>query len=151
MSAASSFYDVRQTILEQHAEIRARMRGLTEYANRTDHWAQQALGILLPRFASHFEEHLAFEERELAPRIRDLDAWGRVREEALLSEHRDQRRRLERACSLVEIPGALEGDSLSDAIYALVDGLLEEMVNEEAALIEMLRIDEYGHAEQITG
>jgi hypothetical protein len=149
--SAESFHTVRRTILEHHAEIRARLRGLTGYANRTDQWAQQALSILLPRFASHFEAHLAFEERELAPRIRDLDAWGRVREEALLSEHRDQRRRVERACALVEVPGALEGDALSDAVYALADGLLEEMTNEEAMLTDLLLIDEYGHGEQISG
>jgi hypothetical protein len=147
----ASFYDVRRTVLEHHAEIRARLRGLTGYADRTDQWAQQALSILLPRFASHFESHLAFEERELAPRIRELDAWGRVREEALLSEHRDQRARVERACALVEVPGALESETLSDAVYALSDELLEEMTHEEAMLTDLLLIEEYGHAEQISG
>src|SRR4051812_17335019 len=97
--------DVEHSIRVQHAEIRARLRALTRDAERADlPWALDALRLLLRRFAVELDEHLAFEELELAPRIRELDAWGKAREAALLSEHRDQRRRVESVCALTEEP-----------------------------------------------
>lgn len=149
--SATCFCEVRDHVLAQHVEIRARIDGLNTIAERSDLWALRVLRILLLRFASHFDEHLGFEERELLPRIREIDAWGKVREDAMLSEHRDQRRRLEEASALAEEPDSFETGALSDAVYALTAELLREMLVEEATLHELACIEEHGHADQMTG
>jgi len=97
-----------------------------------------------------FETHLAFEERELAPRIRDLDAWGTDREAALRAEHREQRQRIEEVCALSAEPLGADIWSLYDAVSTLTRSLLEDMVAEERMLDELAQIDEYGH-DQMTG
>src|SRR5690242_17340430 len=110
------FSDVQRHIVEQHEEIRARLQGLRRTA-AYDHLpgAYRALRISLLRFAAHFDAHLAFEERELAPRLRELDAWGMAREAALRSEHREQRTRLEHVCALAEEPSNAETTVLFEA------------------------------------
>jgi hypothetical protein len=146
------FLDIQRKILDQHEEIRARIRGLRRNAEHIDlPWAERALRVLLLRFAAHFDAHLAFEERELAPRIRELDAWGPAREAALRAEHREQRRRLEEVCSLAEEPSTAESVALFEAVSALVESVLQDMVAEEHTLAELARIDEQGHADQMTG
>jgi hypothetical protein len=146
------FIDVQREILEQHEEIRARIHGLQRNAERIDiPWAQGALRILLLRFATNFDAHLAFEERELAPRIRMLDAWGIEREAALRAEHRDQRRRLERVCALADEASTVETMALFDEVSALADSLLDDMLVEERTIAELVRIDEHGHVDQMTG
>lgn len=144
------FSDVERKILEQHEEIRARIEGLRRGAERTD-WARDALRVLLLRFAAHFDTHLAFEERELAPRIREIDAWGNVREAALRAEHREQRTRVEGVCAMAEAPVESDVACLFSAISGLADSLLEDMVAEERMLEEIARLDEYGDGEQMTG
>jgi hypothetical protein len=146
------FVDVQREILEQHEEIRVWIHGLQRNAERIDiPCVQDAIRILLRRFAAHFDAHLAFEERELAPRIRALDAWGIEREAALRAEHRDQRRRLERVCALAEDASTVETMALFDEVSALADSLLEDMLVEERTISELARIDEHGHVDQMTG
>ena len=147
-----SLGDLQQEIVGQHKEIRARIRGLTTNALRAElPWALRALRLLLLRFAARFDEHLGFEERELAPRIRALDAWGSVREAALLAEHREQRRRLERVCALADDPFAAGAPDLAKAVLTLASALLEDMAHEERVLAELASIDENGHIDQMTG
>lgn len=145
------FADVEWHILEEHKEIRARIHALLMNAERVElPWARRALRVLLLRFASQFEAHLAYEERELAPRIRDLDAWGAVREAALLSEHRQQRRQLEEVCALAEDPTGAE-EKLFEAVSTLAEDLLEDIVREERFIAELVRIDQDGYVDQMTG
>jgi len=114
---------------------------------------------LLFRFAADFEAHLAFEERELSPIVRALDAWGRVRDAAMRSEHREQRRRIEELCTLAEqfvsSPSTMERDdamTLFEAVSSFADTLLKDMLEEERILAELTRIDECGpDVDQMTG
>ena len=101
------------------------------------------------RLASLFESHLAFEEEELAPWIRDVDAWGPCREAAMLAEHTEQRRRLREICAMAE---ASSGDALdfAHAVSSLLVSVLEDMAREERQLSLLGWIYDYG-AEQMTG
>jgi hypothetical protein len=144
--------DLEQDILAQHGEIRARMRGLVCQAIRSPSaWQRRGMEILLLRFIAIFEAHLAFEERELAPLLRGVDSWGDVRESELLAEHRDQRRLVEDVGALVDEPGDGTGEALASAVKALCSHLIEDMIHEEAALVELVRIEAYGHTDQMTG
>jgi hypothetical protein len=148
---AGSLSDVRRTILRQHEELRARLRGLAQVATLASIRSRSSsLSVLLLRFAARFDAHLALEERELAPRIRTLDAWGSVREAALLAEHREQRIELERVCALAEDPASAGTAEVALAVNALVRDLLEDMDHEECWLRELAQIDEHGHT-QMTG
>jgi hypothetical protein len=147
----SCFHDVQRRILEQHEEIRARIRGLSRSAEQVDSpWAHRALRMLLLRLAAEFDVHLAFEERELVPRIAGLDAWGTTREAAMRAEHREQRRRIEEVCGLADEPGG-ENMGLALAVAELGESLLADMLAEERALVELACIDEHGHIDQMTG
>lgn len=145
------FDELRRIILEEHEELRARIRGLERNAERVDlPWAQRAIQLLLPRFAARFEAHLAFEERELAPRLRDLDASGPVREAAMRGEHREQRRRVEEVCALAEEPD-IEATLLFEAVSELADSLLADIRAEEHTLAQLAQLDEQGHVDQLAG
>lgn len=69
---ADHFRAVDAEILEQHRAMRARLRGLRAHAERASlPWSTRGLRAALLRFAARFDEHLAYEERELAPRQRE--------------------------------------------------------------------------------
>jgi hypothetical protein len=147
------FREIENAILEQHEEIRARLGALARSADpATPPWQAHALPALLLRFAAVFDAHLAFEERELVPRIRAIDAWGAVREDAILLEHREQRLRLEQVCALVEDASSMQdGSCVLRAVSELVARLLEDIVHEEHALSELGMLEDFGHVDQMTG
>jgi len=140
--------DVHATILRQHAEIRARLRALDAGAASSP-LAAVYLRVSLFRLAILMESHLQFEELELAPRIRDLDAWGSVREAAMLTEHAEQRTRLEHVCFLAESESSDEMELAREASW-LVVSLLEDMAREERELTELERLGT-GLLDQMTG
>ena len=134
-----TFDEVEQSIRAQHEELRGCIRGLVRTAEGADlPSTQQVLRCLLLRFAARFDAHLTFEEREIGPRVRQLDAWGRAREIALQAEHRDQRRRIEEVCALAEVPGAGIG-AFCEAVLELADRILEDMAHEDAILEQLAR------------
>jgi hypothetical protein len=147
-----TFVEVEREILTQHRELRARIRGLVRHAERVDlPWAHDALRLVFLRFVEQFDAHLDFEDRELGPRIRELDAWGPAREAALHSEHREQRRRVEEVGALAETLGAAASSAFCDAVLELSDRILEDILHEERTLAELSAIDEHGHVDQMTG
>lgn len=148
--ASSCIGDVRRTVLLQHIEIRARIRDLAALADGASSIsAVRLLQTLLSQFAARFGAHLEFEERELAPRMREVDAWGPEREAALLAEHAGQRERIERVCALAG--GSTPGGSMASEVQGLADSLLVDMTEEERALAELAEIEVYGHVDQMTG
>lgn len=146
-----NFGDVHAAILRQHVEIRARLRGLDAGATpgSSTLFTALSLRVSLFRLAVLFESHLRYEELELAPRIRDLDAWGAAREAALLAEHDEQRTRIERACFVAE--SEVIGGDLAHEVSSLVVSLLDDMAREERELSELEQLCTGGQLEQMTG
>ena len=143
--------DVHATVLRQHAEIRARLRGLDAgAAPAASPLATVYLRVSLFRLAVLLESHLLFEELELLPRVRALDAWDAVREAAMLAEHADQRTRLEHVCFVAESEWTGSAD-LARAVSGLVVRLLDDMAEEERELTEITRLAADGPLEQMTG
>jgi hypothetical protein len=144
------FGDVSAVVLGQHAEIRAHLRLLDVLGGPMPPEAVAVhLRIAIFRLASLFERHLAFEEDELAPWIRDVDAWGPCREEAMLTEHGEQRRRLREVCAMAEASSA-ESLDFAHEVSALLVTILEDMAREERQLSLLGWLYDYG-AEQMTG
>lgn len=143
--------DVHATILRQHAEIRARFRALDACsAPAASPLAKAYARTSLRWLAARFDAHLAFEEQALGPWLRELDAWGPVREAAMLTEHVEQRARLERACVSVEAEAA-DGIDVEHEISWLVVTFLEDMAREERELEELARLADGGLVDQMTG
>lgn len=145
--------DIRTQVLRQHAEIRARLRGIDRTAiaaGKRD--ALVHLRVSLAHFAALFDEHLSFEERALGPILRGLDSWGPVREAALFEEHIEQRKRVEAACALAE--DATSGSrELAGEVHWLIETLTEDMDREElelGRLMERARL-EGTSTDQMTG
>jgi hypothetical protein len=109
-----------------------------------------SLRLSLFRLAVLLESHLRYEELELAPRIRDLDAWGAVREAAMFTEHAEQRTRLEHVCFLAESEATGDAE-LSHEVSWLVVNLLDDMAREERELSEFERLGTDAPLEQMTG
>jgi hypothetical protein len=146
-----SFGDVHARVLRQHAEIRARLRGLDAGAvHACSPHAGIHLRVSLFRLAVLLESHLQYEEMELAPLIRELDAWGPAREAAMLAEHAEQRTRLEHACFLAEseATGDLE---LGREVSEVVVSLLDDMAREERELSDLAGLAAGTPLEQMTG
>lgn len=133
MAKESRLSEVHAQILRQHVEIRARMRGIERLAKGGKADAERHLRVSLAHFAAIFEEHLAFEERELLPLVTGVDAWGPERVAALLDEHREQRTRVERTVALAE-EGTMRGHELEGEVHWLMQSLLDDMLHEEGEL-----------------
>lgn len=142
--------DVRKKVLSQHSQIRAQIHDLERMADTaTSASNTRTLQSSLARFAAGFDAHLQFEERELAPKVREVDAWGPVREATLRAEHADQRARLESLCSRAEEPAP--GARIAGDVLQLATSLLADMEAEERWLAELADLEVYGHIDQMTG
>ena len=152
MSTPGSYLgDVHATILRQHAEIRARLRGLEAgAAPACSPLATVYLRVSLFRLAVLLESHLLYEERELAPRIRDLDARGQARVAAMVAEHAEQRTRLEHVCFLAESEPTEDADVVRE-VSDLVVSLLDDMSREELELVEIERLCTDAAPDRMTG
>lgn len=148
-SLGALFSDVHAIVLRQHEEIRARLLGLDMCISPVSA-ATAYLRVSLLRLALVMESHLTFEEQELAPRIRELDAWGAVRERAMLAEHAEQRTRLEHACALAESETTADLE-LAREVSSLVVSLLDDMAREERELVHLELVSADGLLEQMTG
>lgn len=150
-SSSDQFGDVSAMVLHQHAELRARLRDLDLLGGglTASPVAALHLRISVLRLAALFEAHLQFEERELAPWIRDVDAWGPCREQAMLDEHHEQRLRMQDICAMAEASSVDDLEFAHEVSRFLVSNL-EDMAREERQLSLLGWLYDYG-AEQMTG
>lgn len=148
MVSESRLSSVHAQILRQHVEIRARLRGIEHLAKAAGKsTVRHHLQVSLAHFASVFESHLAFEERELLPLVQDLDAWGPVRVNAILAEHAEQRKRVERIVAFSESPD-IERHELQGEVSWLAQSLIADMDGEET---ELGRLEQLDSTPQMTG
>jgi hypothetical protein len=141
MNTQSRLTDIHAQILRQHIELRARLRGIERLAKAVGKAeARHHLCVSLAHFAAVFEEHLAFEERELVPIMRDLDAWGPVRVAALQAEHVEQRTRVERIVAFSDAPEA-DRQELEGEVHWLAQSLCADMSSEEMELVSLEELD----------
>jgi hypothetical protein len=81
--------------------------------------------------------HLNFEDRLLAPALRDVVGWGDVLSERLSVEHRHQRALLEKAMVLAREEGTPTADLL-ESVRSFGRSLEKDLEVEER---ELLRVD----------
>ncbi len=86
--------EIRRIILEQHADLRVDLDAREKLCSRVlsgDPSFDPTLRERGEAFQRRFLEHLAFEDANLNPVLREADAWGDARVEQLLGEHEQQR------------------------------------------------------------
>jgi iron-sulfur cluster repair protein YtfE (RIC family) len=133
---APSAGEVRDLVLKQHGELRSligKAQRATEGAPERSFQAAEQLVRIAEELQGRLGNHLLFEERFMFPALREADAWGPQRVEALTAEHARQRRELEAFIELIESqrpPG-----ELGRALRALSSALLVDMDEEETTFV----------------
>jgi len=142
--------EVRRTILDDHAALRARFADLRDLlgALRQDRDSspedatREQVQELAAALRQRFLRHLELEESTLVPALRRTDSWGEERARRVLAEHADQRRRLD------ELIEHLADADCSDAaltieLESLLEDLLTDMEHEERSVLSerLLRDD----------
>lgn len=133
--ATSSTERVRGRVRAEHAILRSLSNALVAVAREATCDGKQLPYVqsILGQLASELELHLEFEERELIPILREADAWGPVRVEAISEEH-SQQRTLIRA--LVEnARGPCDIGALAEELGRFVESFARDMAEEEEHLL----------------
>lgn len=145
-AAESSLEAVRLRVLAEHLAIRRVLRSIEDHARAVADGAEGAddagLRDRLSAFEGIFLEHLAMEETELAPLLRDVDPWGPVRVERMLEEHVQQRRQVGALMTARDEPSVRR---LAASSLRLVARIRKDMREEERDL-QALRADGFDAA-----
>jgi hypothetical protein len=127
---------VRDDILEQHADLRAR---LDELAEEVGLWRQREPGsgdrlrALGRDLCARFNAHLEYEDEELVPVLSALDSWGPERVRDLRVAHTRQRRKL--ATLWTRLDYEPDPDELERALADLAEDMSADMESEEEGLL----------------
>ncbi len=137
--------EVRQRIINDHRLIKIMVSEIRDLALRTQAGESYLAGKLRERARNLYEcfcRHIDLEDVILVDALRDADAWGEERAEALRSEHREQREvltyLLERLLDPIQPQILMVHDLLNFTAW-----LSDDMRNEEETILHegLLRDD----------
>jgi hemerythrin-like domain-containing protein len=137
--------EVRDNVLRDHVALRGMLDRIEHLAGAVDAgepWRVAELRVCAEGLLEALESHMGWEDRYLAPALRDADAWGEEREARLRRDHVEQREVLRDALERLRDtarPALLVAHNLLE----LVALLREDMDEEERALLgpDVLRDD----------
>ncbi|HVU51846.1 MAG TPA: hemerythrin domain-containing protein [Polyangia bacterium] len=130
--------NVRDAVLQQHAELRELLRATADELARpaeSGAEAQARLRAMGRELCARFHEHLLYEDEELVPVLAVLDSWGPERVRALHDEHARQRRTL--GALWMTFDFAADLDQLGAALRVLSEDMLRDMDEEEAGCLAL--------------
>lgn len=135
---------VRHRIADEHTALREELKALEALATRLEAGDATAVDEAHTRtvaFYDHLRDHIDLEDAILAPALRQADAWGDVRADALLKHHREQREELNVLGG--STPPGLPPADLARRLRALVADIRTDMKHEDDALLDptLLRDD----------
>lgn len=136
--------EIRQHILAEHASIRDMLNELEQSASRvlSGHEDESpALRDLGLSFHSKFSKHLAFEDRHLAPVLREAGADGIQQSEHLADDHREQRELLDYILANLRDPGR-PARLVADQLQGLVELIRDDMASEETSIVKGAALDD---------
>lgn len=126
---------VRERVLEEHVALRGMLATITSLSERvldTDNALDEELPLHAREVYRALIRHLDLEDLILAPALRSADAWGEVRADALLTEHRLQRNQFRAAFADQQGGGTVK---LAARLLKLVPAILKDMAHEEKELL----------------
>jgi len=130
--------EILRYVLTDHAFLRGMLNELDQMALRVLEGREDELSALRScglSFHSRFAEHLAFEDRFLAPALRAGGLAGIEHSEHLADDHREQRELLSYILS-----GLRDRDRparvVADQLRSLVELILDDMALEEMTIIK---------------
>ncbi|MFK7999676.1 MAG: CBS domain-containing protein [Polyangiales bacterium] len=126
---------VRVRVLEEHVALRgllATMSSLAERVLDTDNALDEELPLQAREVYRALIRHLDLEDLILAPALRSADAWGEVRADALVAEHRRQREQFRAAFADQDGGGSVK---LASGLLRIAPLILEDMAHEEEELL----------------
>ena len=132
---------VRERILSDHEYLRGLLDEVDQQAFRVAKGAEEGVGMLRAlglQVLRRFSEHLALEDRFLAPALRRAGPAGRERAERLDVDHREQRELLNYLLEKVRDPSR-PAAVLAAEWRSLVELLLDDMAQEELTILEGVR------------
>lgn len=135
---------VRTRIADEHASLREELDGLEALAARLeagDSGAAAEAHARCTAFYDQLRDHIDLEDAILAPALREADAWGDARADALLKHHREQREALNHLGGAA--PASLSNAELAVRLRALIADIRLDMKHEDDALLDpaLLRDD----------
>lgn len=142
---------VRSLILDEHTVLRNVLEEIEESLGEMTRRAPGAVRRLrasLRTFQDAFVRHLSHEETVLRPLLKDVDAWGPARVEAMDEEHRGQR------AALVELSRLALDQDIDETVQhveefvrrlrADMDGEEQHALSEEVLRDDIIVIDTFG-------
>jgi len=130
--------EVRETVLRDHVALRgllSRVEALADRVAADETWRVRDLREAAESLLDTLARHMEWEDRHLAPVLRDTDAGGGERESQLHGDHAEQREVLSHALERLHDegrPAALVARNLLD----LVTLIREDMEDEEVSLLD---------------
>jgi hemerythrin-like domain-containing protein len=134
---------LRQRILSDHDHLRGLLAEVEQQAFRVARGGGEgvdelrALGLQL---LSRFRDHLALEDRLLAPALRRAGSAGRERADRLDADHREQRELLDYLLDKLRDPSRPAAVLAADWA-SFVELLLDDMAQEERMILEKERVE----------
>jgi hypothetical protein len=129
---------VRERILSDHRHLRGLLDEVDQQAFRVAQGSEEGVGALRAlglQLLRRFSDHLALEDRSLAPALRRAGPAGRERAAWLDADHREQRELLGYLLDKVRDPSR-PGAVLAAEWRSLVELLLDDMAHEELTILE---------------
>ena len=129
---------VRERVLRDHEYLRVLLDEVDRQAFRASRGAKGGAGMLRAlglHLLKRFSEHLALEDRLLAPALRRAGPAGCERAERLDADHRDQRDLLDYLLDKVSDPSR-PAAVLAAEWRSFVELLLDDMAQEELTIVE---------------
>jgi hypothetical protein len=129
--------EIRNYILTDHAFLRGMLDDLDQRAFRVLEGREDEISTLRDgglSFHSKFEEHLAFEDRFLAPALRAAGLAGVEHSKHLADDHREQRELLTYILSGLR-DQTRPARVIADQLRGLVELILDDMALEDMTII----------------
>ena len=130
--------EIRQHILADHAFLRRTLDELDQQAFRVLRGREDELSALRAAalsFHSKFTEHLAFEDRYLAPALREVGLEGIEHSKHLAGDHREQRELLSYILSGLG-DQSRPAPVVAGELRSLIELILDDMALEEMTIIK---------------
>ncbi|HTS81687.1 MAG TPA: hemerythrin domain-containing protein [Myxococcaceae bacterium] len=141
---------VRSLILDEHAVLRDVLEEIEQSLGEMARRVPGAIGRLrasLRTFNDAFTRHLEHEEMVLRPILRDVDAWGAARVEAMDEEHQAQRAALAQLTRLAldeDVDGTVQQvEDFVGRIRADMAGEEQHALSEEVLRDDIIVIDTF--------